>query len=124
MDFQQKRKVRNILYSKVTMIALLVLAIVLARGSFGIFMKAQSSMNSLRDTSKEYADLEARKETLTDNIAKLKTSEGIEEEIRSKYSVAKNGEVDIVVMDKKATGTNVTSTSSSGFWSRVFGWFR
>ena len=123
MDFQQKRKIRNIMYSKVTLVILLVLAIFLARGAWGIFIKAQNSRSDLKETSKEYTDLETRKEILTNNIAELKTGEGIEAEIRSKYSVAKNGEVNIVIVDKNATNTNDENTSSGSFWSRILEWF-
>jgi cell division protein FtsB len=124
MDFQQKRKLRNIMYSKVTLIILLLLTFFLSKGAWGIFVKALSSKNSLKEIKKEYTDLESRKQILSDDIAELNTEEGKEEEIRSKYSVAKNGEVNIVIVDKNTTNTKNTNSSNSDFWSKFLEWFK
>jgi cell division protein FtsB len=124
MDFQQKRKIRNIMYSKVMLIILLLLAFILSKGAWGIFIKALSSRSSLKEIKKEYTDLETRKQILSDNITELNTEEGREEEIRSKYSVSKNGEVNIVIIDKNTTSTNDVSSSNSDFWSKFLEWFK
>ncbi len=124
MDFQQKRKVRNVLYSKVTLVILLIVLIFLAKGAIGIFIKARVSVNNLGEVKKEYQSLADRKNVLTESINKLKTQEGIEAEIRSKYNVAKNGEVDIVIVDEKNSSTNGQNVSGGGFWSKILGWFQ
>ena len=112
------------MYSKVTLVVLLLLTVFLAKGAWGIFMKALSSKNSFKEINKEYMSLEARKQTLSNNIAELNTEEGKEEEIRSKYSVAKDGEVSIVIVDKGATDTNSLGGSRGGFWSNILDWFK
>ncbi|MGB8816274.1 MAG: septum formation initiator family protein [Minisyncoccia bacterium] len=124
MDFQQKRKIKSVMYSKVTLFILLIIFIFLAKGAWGIYIKAQSSRNSLAETNKEYTDLETRENMLTGNIARLKTEEGIEAEIRSKYSVAKSGEVSIVIVDKDATNTTNKGGSGSGFWGSFLNWLK
>lgn len=123
MDFQQKRKVRNILHSKITLVILFVILIFLAKGAIGIFIKAKSSVDNLREVKKEYQSLQDRKAVLSNSINKLKTPEGIEAEIRSKYNVAKSGEVDIVMIDPTSTGTDNQNVLGGGFWNRILGWF-
>jgi len=46
-------------------------------------------------------DLEERKEALERNIETLSTDRGVEQEIRNKFEVSKEGERVIVLVDKK-----------------------
>jgi cell division protein FtsB len=72
----------------------------------------------------ELAKLQNRQAALLKSIGELKTSRGIEAEVREKFSVVKLGEEVIVVVDG---AENSDDSSDSGvnqsFWSRIAGWF-
>lgn len=66
-------------------------------------------------------ELQARDKEIKSKIEKLGTSSGIEEEIRSKFTVAKGGESMVVIIDAPTTAT-ATSTPA-GFWQKIWHFF-
>ena len=73
---------------------------------------------------KELEKLAIREKTLTASINYLKTDQGIEDEIRTKFRAVKDGENVVVIVDSQATVTSVinTSTTTTSFWYRLFHW--
>ncbi len=123
LDFQQKRKFKKVLYSRITIFCLFIFVIFIAHSTYDIFIKEKSSMGDLSSVKKDYSDLDKRRSTLQTEISKLQTEEGIEADIRDKYSVAKPGETVISIVDNSASTTNNTQTEES-FWQRVLNWFK
>ena len=66
-------------------------------------------------------ELEQEKEKLSSDIAKLKTDAGIEESIREKFGLAKEGEGVIVIVEDK-NKTEVSDIKPPGFLSSLFFW--
>ncbi len=62
-------------------------------------------------------ELEKEKERLSSDIAKLKTENGIEENIRQKFGLAKEGENMIVIMENKNPPIAAKETEEKGFLS-------
>ena len=81
-------------------------------------------MGKMEETSKnkeivqnKIAELEKSKEALNSEINKLKTENGIEENIRVKFGLGKVGENMILVIDDKNSVDAQKKTDSGGFFS-------
>ncbi len=124
LDFQQKRKVRAFMYHKLTLGVLLIAVLIVVHSTWVVYQKKRTSEEMVAVSSRHVEDLKQRSGELTSRIDRLGTVPGVEEEIRAKFSVAKDKEnVVLVVLD---SNTNATTTDTSGgFWQRLrefFGW--
>lgn len=68
-------------------------------------------------------ELETRDAELEGKIRKLATVSGVEEEIRSKFSVAKDNENMVIIVREEPATTTVDEPELS-FWSKVRNLFR
>ncbi len=123
IDFQQKKQIKNIIYSKVFFLFLLILVIFLGRSTYDIYIKSKFSYDNYIKVKRDYDSLIARRAMLESEIDRLKTENGVEEEIRSKFNVAKPGETVVTIINN----TSSTSTNEKGvdtnFWSSVLSFF-
>jgi len=125
IDFQQKKKARKILYSKLSIFILLILVILLGRSTYHIYERKQLSDNDYASVKKSYDNLNAREVMLNSEIARLNTQSGIEEEIRSKFNVSKPGERVITVVNGSSSDEGKDRTIKNiGIWSRFTSWFK
>ena len=106
--------------SRITIAVLLVLIFFVARGAWSVYKKEEDSKNSLDIAEKAYAELQGRQDLLASQIAALKTSRGVETEIRSRYEVAKPGEEVALVVDDATTSTEASSTPT--WWESLMSW--
>lgn len=81
-------------------------------------MTAERLSKSLR----ELAHLQEREMKLQGEIVRLGTERGQEEEVRSRYEVARPGEKVIIVVDAPTEAQEAAAQSSS-WWARVLEWF-
>ena len=120
MHFEDKRKFRKILYSRVTLVILSLLIILLAHATYGIYSKERQSAAEYAAAKDAYDDLVSRQAALTSEVNTLGTSAGVEEEIRTRFGMAKPGETVVTVIAAP------TSTASQGggqsLWQTLFGW--
>ena len=91
IDFQQKRKINKIMYSKISLVILLILVIFIGKSAWDIYQKYRLSANNYKEIKNDYESLKSRKDMLESGINRLQTENGIEEEIRDKFNVAKIG---------------------------------
>lgn len=118
LDFQQKRKVRSFLYNKFTLGLLFVLVLLLAHSTWGVWNKKKDS-EELKDISMaRVLELRDRESELRSKIERLETEQGVEEEIRAKFSVAKEDESMVLVVIEEST-TTATTTPKKGFWGKL-----
>jgi cell division protein FtsB len=124
LEFQEKRRLKNFLYSKITLVILLILIGVAVNAVWGIYQKQHMAKVNLAKTAAVYEGLQVREKMLSSEIERLKTEDGKEEEIREKYGLVKPGEEVIVIVDKdEATNSDQDSTDIS-FWQKVVDWLR
>ena len=64
-------------------------------------------------------ELSERSEALAETVAKLKTEEGIEAELRRQFEVGKEGEGVIIVMDGEPISPEVAT--STKWWKKLKG---
>lgn len=123
--FQERKKIRKILYSKVTLVVLFIILIVASRGAYQIYGKAARARIEREEALSALAEMKIHTTELTENIARLKSDRGIEEEIRQRFTVARPGEEVVVVVDendKKSKDSEIAGGQS--LWARFLSFFR
>lgn len=123
LDIQQKRKLRFFVYHRFTLGALFIFVLVMTHSTYQVYKKKQESEGLLR-VSEDRVDLLRKRDTdLNEKINRLDTDVGIEEEIRSKFSVTKENENMVVVVPKdEKVATSVPESSS--LWSKFISFFK
>jgi cell division protein FtsB len=123
-DFQKKKRIRKILYSPIVIVVLALIIIILVRGVWGVYMKANISMENLEKEKLELQKLSIRQENLASSIDYLKTDQGIENEIRTKFRAVKEGEKVVIIVDNQVTPTTSPAIASTtrGIWYKIFHW--
>ncbi len=122
LDFHQKRKVRGILYSRSAIIALSVVVLIVMHSTWSVYKKKQES-EALKQVALQHTEeLRARDADLKDKIARIDTDAGVEEEIRSKFSVAKENEAMVVVVSEEDS-VSTTTSKKGGFWNKIKDFF-
>ncbi len=123
IDFQQKKKINKFLYSKVTLVIFFIIIIFLAKATYNIYQKYKLNAENYDTVKKQYDSLNERKDMLNSEIERLKTDTGVEEEIRSRFNVAKPGETVVVVINGSSSGSS-TSSQNKGFWASFWSIFK
>jgi cell division protein FtsB len=125
--YQQSHRFSKVLYSKITFVVLVVLVVFFSRSTWIILQKERESAQDAAQAEKQEADLESRQTVLSASIDRLSTPQGVEEDLREKYTIAKPGEKLFVILSPDST----TSTSSSqgqsaaaSLWARLVSFFK
>lgn len=116
-EYQQKKRFKRRIFSKISIVLLAVILFFLARATYNVYKKDNESSANLARANASLSDTEARYAALTKEDARLKTEEGIEEEIRHKFQVSKEGEKVIVVVDDQGNAT--TTSGSQSFFDKI-----
>ena len=119
LDFQQKRKIRRLMYHWVTLILLTILVLFTIHSTWVVYQKKRTSQEMKDISLQNVEELRLRNEELKWRIERLQTSPGIEEEIRSKFTVAKDKENMVIVVDNQSQNISTTS-QKMGFWQKVW----
>lgn len=116
-EFEQRRHPARLL-GKRLVTALLFLMLVLAmKGAWGVHEKKKETDRLRADAEAKMHELGERSAALGETVAKLKTEEGIEAELRRQFEAGKEGEGVIIVMDGEPIVPE-TPTSTT-WWSKL-----
>jgi cell division protein FtsB len=85
-----------------------------------VFQKDRLSLQNLEQERFELEKIRLREKTLTASLDYLKTEQGIESEIRTKFRVVKEGEQVAVIIDAQPASTTEKATTTRSFWYRLF----
>ena len=122
LDFQQKRKLRAVMYHKAILVLLAILVLFFIHSTWVVYQKKRTSEKVMLASSQSLSDLKARETELESRINRLNTPAGLEEEIRSKFTVAKENEAMVIVVDDD--NKNMSTTSQKlGFWQKIWNLF-
>ena len=110
------------MYSKPVLIFLGILVLLFAWNVFGFIGKMEITRENRKIVENKVAELEREKAKLSADIARLETEEGIEESIREKFGLVKEGESLIVVIEDKNALQAESRENTGGFFSRLFFW--
>lgn len=109
--------------SKPVLAFLAILMLIFAWSVIGLLGKMASTRENRKIAQNKLIELEKQKQQLSSDIEKLKTDEGVEESIRTKFGLAREGEgVIVIVEDQNPPKTE--EVSSGGFWSFFTNWFK
>ena len=95
----------------------------MARGAFHIYEKERVSNDDLEKVENEYQDYTARAAALESGIAKLESDRGVEEEIRNKFRVTKDGEKMVVIVQPEGISTASPEIVEQDWWQRFLSFF-
>jgi len=107
-------------YKKVIILALIFLLFILGRGTLNMFEKNKEAKKNLEDTQKNLEVLVDRKENLEKEISRLSTERGIDDEIRTKFQVTKEGEKMIVLVNSPESTTTEVVEEKESFWQMIW----
>ncbi|HVS79409.1 MAG TPA: septum formation initiator family protein [Candidatus Paceibacterota bacterium] len=119
LQYNEKTKLRRRIYSIPVFVVLLVITILVVRGTWDVYWKRVESRQNLDKVTEQAAALESRQAELNDEIDRLQTQAGVEEEIRKKFSVVKDGEQVAVLVDNGAS-TTPAPPPKPGFWKKMW----
>jgi cell division protein FtsB len=123
-EFNRKNKY-NFWHSPLILIVLFCILILFAYNIIGLIEKERETTEKKNVILSNIETLRNREKTLSNDIGKLKTEEGVEETIRDKYQVVKEGEKMVVIVDEeKKENPLLPEETKHGFveWiKRMFG---
>lgn len=115
-EYQKIKNHKGITHSKATMLVLFLISIVLIAGLFSIIPKERATRENKKQVIDALNLLQNQSSSLAYQIENLKTEAGIEEKIREKYRVVKEGEGLIVIVDEKKSEESAPISESNNFW--------
>jgi len=115
--FQEKKKFRKIMQSKPALFLLGLVIIFFTWNVVGLMNRMQNTVKYRQIEEDKIAELTERQNKLSIDIANLKTEKGLEENIREKFGLAKEGEEMIIVIEDKESNNFAKEAQSSKFFS-------
>ena len=122
-EFQERRKLRKIIFSRFAFALLAIILVFLAYSTVKIYLRSRQAKDVNEMVKKEVEDLKNRKSELEATVKRLETEAGIEEEIRSKFPVQKQGENTVMIVEEEKK-ENLPEQSPSGFFLNLPRFFR
>ena len=121
-EFREKKRFRKLLYSNVSIVLLLVLLVLIGKGTWNMYTKQHEAYLDRVDVESSLSSLKSKQDFLTREISGLKTQNGVELEIRDKFNVKRPGEEVAVIVDS-TTSIESAASASNLLGERVWGWF-
>ena len=114
-ELQKKQRIRRVMYSIPSLLALSIITFFLVKGALRVIDKERESSKRSADWEERLEGLSLREQVLQQNIAKLQTEEGIKDEMRGRFSVTEEGEYVAVIVDDRLTSTSTDDLSISWY---------
>lgn len=100
-DFHEKRKIRSFMYSKVTIFVLFGVAILLSLSVYDRYEVAREMEGKLEAKQAELDALRERAAALESKVKYLDDDRGLEEELRNRFDVVREGEQTVILIDSR-----------------------
>jgi cell division protein FtsB len=123
-QFQKKRQFKNLCYSKFTIFILVLILVLISRGTWGVYQKSRLSLERRNMASVQLEKLQNREIELKKELERLESRVGIEEELRIRYSLSKENEKVIVIVDEEPVEDQIVDDSDKGLIGRTMSLFR
>jgi cell division protein FtsB len=126
--FQGRNKFHNWYYSKPILFILLILAIFLVKGVWGVYQKSSLSYEAAEEVKAEARVLEEMRDNLALVVARLETGSGLEAEIRRQLPVVKEGEgvISLVGEYNNLSENKIVNKQEveKNWWELILDWFK
>lgn len=127
-DFHEKRKIRRIAYSKISIILIFLFAAFILFNTYDRFVVERDMAQKLETKKAELNKLNQSAEIIRAKVEHLKNDRGIEEELRNRFDVVKEGEQTVIIIDEEKTknkqttltGSSSTEQEKTSSWLGVF----
>ncbi len=117
-EFQGKRQIKRILYSRGFGLVLFVIVVLMAHRVWLIWQRSQVVKAGRDEMAAQVAALAAREAVLKSDLAALDSERGREAVIRQKFAVIKEGEGVVTVVTPPSATTSLASTSRT-WWQKL-----
>ncbi len=114
----ERRRIKKIIYSKLTLVVLTVLLVLLARGTWDVYKKVKYANSNESRAEQELHALRERESFLLEELSNLESDRGREGELRSRFDIGMEGEHLIVLIDAPVPET-VQETKKKGILDSV-----
>lgn len=122
-DFYEKRKIKALLFSKFSILVIFLLTVWLLVSVYDRYQMERVVSERRSEQSEKRDVLQARASALEGKIAYFKSDKGIEEELRDRYGVVREGEQVIILLeDEESEGEEVSNEEPSSFFDFLFFW--
>lgn len=112
---QQHSGWRRWLSSRLALCLLVLVGLLLGRAVWQTWQKSRAVIDSRTKAERELGALAARQAKLEQELSVLKTDSGLEEKIREKFGVVKEGERVISIVATSGLATS-TASSTKAWW--------
>jgi cell division protein FtsB len=100
-DFHEKRKIRSFMYSKATILGLFGVALLLSFSVYDRYEVAREMEGKLESKQAELDALRERATALESKVKYLDDDRGLEEELRNRFDVVREGEQTVILIDSR-----------------------
>ncbi len=121
-EFERKKKVKKIMYSRTVIFLLFLLFIFLLHATYGVYKKEKLTRINLAQIELERSSLDIRYQKLEKSVAYLQTDEGVESEIRNKFRAVKPGEQVAVIINNEIKKEKIIQKDQS-LWMKIKDFF-
>ncbi len=124
LPFQERKNFRKFLYSRTNILVLLILLVLTGRGAWNVHEKAVIARSERDQSQRELVEVTDRKSTLEVSLRRLTSEQGLEDELRQKFAVAREGEEVVVIVDEDPKkGKNGDGVVEKSFWQSFVSFF-
>lgn len=129
-DFHEKRKIRTWMYSKITIGVIFIFALILGFNVIERFSVERQMADKRQEQEDALMELKNRAAALEGKVEHLRESRGVEEELRGRFDVAKEGERVVVIVGKEEEEKDLEALKTppgaeletDSFWSFLKFW--
>jgi len=115
-EFQQRKILRRLIYSKLSILFLFIIFIFLVFSTAGVYKKSREAIRKNNEVVNELNELNTRKLYFEEEIRRLNTNTGIEEEFRDKFQITKPGERVLIIVDDPKDKSEVDDVKDDSNW--------
>lgn len=88
-----------------------------------VYEKERTARGDRKEAEAQQASLEERQVSLEARVTHLETERGVEEVLRERFLVTKEGEEVIILVDAPSALLDTTQPSGKSIWGTIKGWF-
>ncbi|MEK7567382.1 MAG: hypothetical protein AAB513_00465 [Patescibacteria group bacterium] len=99
--FENRRRFRTVMNSKLTLVILLLVLMVVLKSTWILYGKNKEAGMKKESLSRESKQIGEREDFLEGEISRLRTEQGVEEILRQKFNIKKDGEEVLVIIDEE-----------------------
>lgn len=124
-NFQGRHhKTKNIWRYRLVIVLLLIVSFFMAKGVWDLAKKNKISRDNFQEAASKLNDLEMERSNLSATVGILKTDRGVEAEVRKNFSVVKEGEKVINIIEPDViSDENQTKNVGNSWWSKFLSIF-